>query len=136
MTSSIGSTLKIRHRHSKRQRRSKMPSIISDQIDAPQATIASLRSPAREETLVAAARNGNEQAFEILVKRHEQRILTVAQRYTRAQEDAKDVVQQTFQNVFVYLHSFAWKSSFSTWLTRIAINEALMLLRRRRALQE
>jgi RNA polymerase sigma-70 factor, ECF subfamily len=136
MTSSIGSSLKIRHRHSKRQRRSKMPSIISDQIDAPQATIASLRGPAREETLVAAARNGNEQAFEILVKRHEQRILTVAQRYTRAQEDAKDVVQQTFKNAFVYLHRFAWKSSFSTWLTRIAINEALMLLRRRRALHE
>ena len=113
-----------------------MPSIVVDQIDAPQATIASFRDPAREETLVAAARNGNERAFEILLKRHEQRILAVAQRYTRAQEDAKDVVQQTFKNAFVYLRSFEWKSSFSTWLTRIAINEALMLLRRRRALHE
>jgi len=88
-----------------------MPSIVVDQIDAPQATIASFRDPAREETLVAAARNGNERAFEILLKRHEQRILAVAQRYTRAQEDAKDVVQQTFKNAFVYLHSFEWKSS-------------------------
>jgi RNA polymerase sigma-70 factor (ECF subfamily) len=113
-----------------------MPSIVVDQIDAPEATIASFRDPAREETLVAAARNGNEQAFEILVKRHEQRILGVAQRYTRAQEDAKDVVQQTFKNAFIHLHSFEWKSSFSTWLTRIAINEALMLLRRRHALHE
>ena len=114
-----------------------MPSIVVDQIDAPEATIASFRDPGREETLVvAAARNGNEQAFEILVKRHEQRILAVARRYTRAQEDAKDVVQQTFQNAFIHLHSFEWKSSFSTWLTRIAINEALMLLRRRRALHE
>jgi RNA polymerase sigma factor, sigma-70 family len=113
-----------------------MPPIIVDQIDVPEATIASFRDTATEETLVAAAKNGNELAFEILVKRHEQRILAVAQRYTRAQEDAKDVVQQTFQNVFMHLHSFEWKSSFSTWLTRIAINEALMLLRRRRALHE
>jgi RNA polymerase sigma-70 factor (ECF subfamily) len=113
-----------------------MPSIVVDQIDTPEATIASLRDPAREETLLAAAKKGNEHAFEILVKRHEQRVLAVAQRYTRAQEDAKDVVQQTFQNAFVHLHSFEWKSSFSTWLTRIAINEALMLLRRRRALHE
>jgi RNA polymerase sigma-70 factor, ECF subfamily len=113
-----------------------MPSIVVDQIDAQEAAIASFREPAREETLVAVAKNGNEQAFEILVKRHEQKILAVARRYTRDQEDAKDVVQQTFHNAFVHLHSFEWKSSFCTWLTRIAINEALMLLRRRRALHE
>jgi RNA polymerase sigma-70 factor (ECF subfamily) len=106
------------------------------QIDAPETANAFFRDPAREETLVAAAKNGNEQAFEILVKRHEPRILAVAQRYTRAQEDAKDVVQQTLQNAFVHLHSFESKSSFSTWLTRIAINQALMLLRQRRALHE
>jgi RNA polymerase sigma-70 factor (ECF subfamily) len=116
--------------------RSKMPSTVVDQIDAREATIASFHDPAREEVLVAAARNGNEQAFEILVKRYEQRILAVAQRYTRAQEDAKDVVQQTFQKAFVHLPSFESKSSFSTWLTRIAINEGLMLLRRRHALHE
>jgi RNA polymerase sigma-70 factor (ECF subfamily) len=113
-----------------------MPSTAVDQIDTPEATIAAFSDPAREETLVAAAKNGNEQAFEVLVKRHEKRILAVAHRYTRAQEDAKDVVQQTFQNAFVHLHSFEWKSSFSTWLTRIAINEALMFLRRRRTLHE
>jgi RNA polymerase sigma-70 factor (ECF subfamily) len=113
-----------------------MPSIVVVQIDAPEATNASVSDPAREETLVAAAKNGNEQAFEILVKRHAPKILAVAQRYTRAQEDAKDVLQQTLQNAFVHLHSFESKSSFSTWLTRIAINQALMLLRRRRALHE
>ena len=113
-----------------------MLSTVVDQIDAPEATIASFRDPAREETLVAAAKSGNEQAFEILVKRHEQRLRAVAQRYTRAAEDAKDVVQQTFQNAFIHLHGFERKSSFSTWLTRIAINESLMLLRRRRALHE
>ena len=113
-----------------------MPTSLVDQIDAPEPTIASFRDPGREEALVAAAKNGNERAFEILVKRHEQRIFAVAQRYTRAREDARDVAQQTFQKAFVHLHSFEWKSSFSTWLTRIAINEALMLLRRQRALHE
>jgi len=55
---------------------------------------------------------------------------------TRVQEDAEDVVQETFQKAFVHLQKFEGKSSFSTWLTRIAINESLMSLRRRRALHE
>lgn len=113
-----------------------MPFTIVEEIDAQEATIVSLRHSETEEKLVAAARHGNEKAFEVLFKRYEQRIQSVAQRYTRVDEDAKDVVQQTFQNAFVHLHQFEWKSSFSTWLTRIAINEALMLLRRRRARRE
>ena len=113
-----------------------MPYTAVEEIDAQEATIVPFRQGATEETLVAAAKDGNEQAFEILVKRYEQRILTTAQRYTRANEDAKDVVQQTLQNAFVHLRRFEGKSSFSTWLTRIAINEALMLLRRRRTLHE
>jgi RNA polymerase sigma-70 factor, ECF subfamily len=113
-----------------------MPSAVVDQIDTPESPMASFPARASEGTLVAAAKNGNEQAFEILVKRHEQRILAVARRYTRSQEDAEDVVQQALQKAFVHLHNFECKSSFSTWLTGIAINEALMLLRRRRALHE
>jgi RNA polymerase sigma-70 factor (ECF subfamily) len=57
-------------------------------------------------------------------------------RYAHVREDAEDIVQQSFQKAFVYLHKFEGKSSFSTWLTRIAINESLMLLRRGRALRE
>lgn len=113
-----------------------MPFTAVEEIDAQEAPIVSFRHAATEQALVAAAKHGNEQAFEILVKRYEQRIFTIAQRYTRVNEDAKDVVQQTFQNAFVHLRRFEGKSSFSTWLTRIAINEALMLLRRRRALRE
>ena len=64
------------------------------------------------------------------------RIFALALRYARVREDAEDIVQQTFQKAFVYLHRFEGKSSFSTWLTRIAINEALMLLRRGRVLRE
>jgi RNA polymerase sigma-70 factor, ECF subfamily len=67
--------------------------------------------------LVAAARSGSSHAFEVLVKRHARRILRVAQRVTCNRE------------AFVHLQKFEGRSSFSTWLTRIAINEALMCLR-------
>lgn len=89
-----------------------------------------------DDVLVSAARNGNQRAFEVLVERHQRRMLAIARRYTRGREDAEDVVQQTFQKAFVHLNKFEGKSSFSTWLTRIAINEALMMLRGRRAQRE
>ncbi len=89
-----------------------------------------------EAALVFAAKSGNGQAFEILIKRYQRRILAIARRFTRIQEDAEDIAQQSFQKAFVHLHRFKGKSSFSTWLTRIAINEALMLLRRGRSLRE
>lgn len=89
-----------------------------------------------EEAVVNAAKRGDGQAFEILVKCHESRILALALRYTRVREDAEDVVQQSFQKAFIHLHKFEGKSSFSTWLTRITINEALMWLRRGRSLRE
>ena len=89
-----------------------------------------------DETLVAAAKRGDEKGFEMLVRRHRPRIFSVALRYIRIREDAEDVVQQTFQKMFVYLNNFEGKSAFATWITRIAINEALMLLRRARALRE
>src|SRR6266851_5248507 len=81
-------------------------------------------------TLVAAAKNENRQAFEILVERHARRVFFTARRMTRTREDAEDVVQQSLQKAFVHLDQFEGKSSFSTWLTRIAINEALILLRK------
>jgi RNA polymerase sigma-70 factor (ECF subfamily) len=99
-------------------------------------TVACLTDPAPEQILVVAAKNGDEQAFETLFKRHRQKILRVVLRYAHVREDAEDIVQQSFQKAFVYLHKFEGKSSFSTWLTRIAINESLMLLRHGRALRE
>jgi RNA polymerase sigma-70 factor (ECF subfamily) len=89
-----------------------------------------------EEELVAAAKGGDEGAFETLFNRHQRKIFVLAFRYTRVREDAEDVVQQTFQKAFVHLQKFEGKSSLSTWLTRIAINQALMLLRSRRGLRE
>src|ERR1700674_1472368 len=115
------------------------PTRSSNDKRASQSTIAgivSFRDPTTDETLVAAAKRGDEKAFETLVRRHRPRILALALRYTRVREDAEDVVQQALQKAFIYLNSFEGKSSFSTWITRIAINEALMWLRRARALRE
>ena len=89
-----------------------------------------------EEKLVAAAKGGDQVAFESLFNRHQRKIFMLAFRYTRVREDAEDIVQQTFQKAFVHLQKFEGKSSLSTWLTRIAINQALMLLRSRRRLRE
>jgi RNA polymerase sigma-70 factor (ECF subfamily) len=91
---------------------------------------------AGDHAIALAAKRGDERAFGILFERYQPKIFAVALRYTRIAEDAEDVVQQTFQKAFIHLHKFEGKSSFRTWLTRIAINEALMLLRRVRALRE
>src|SRR6266436_1747418 len=110
---------------------------VLDKIGEPGVTVAAASPNSfAEEELVAAAKSGDEGAFETLFKRHQRRMLAFARRYTRVREDAEDVVQQTFQKAFIHLNKFQGKSSFSTWLTRIAINEALMLLRRGRALRE
>jgi len=99
-------------------------------------TIACLTDAAPEQMLVVAAKNGDQEAMETLFRRHRQKILRIVLRYAHVREDAEDIVQQSFQKAFVYLHKFEGKSSFSTWLTRIAINESLMLLRHGRALRE
>jgi RNA polymerase sigma-70 factor (ECF subfamily) len=87
-------------------------------------------------TLVVTAESGSNEAFEVLVRRYQGRILSAAWRFTRNQEDAEDIVQRSLQKAFVHLRQFEGNSSFSTWLTRIAINEALMWLRKKRALPE
>jgi len=99
-------------------------------------SIACVSDPAGERTLVVAARNGDEQAFETLFKRYQRKTLAVVLRYTRVVEDAEDIVQQNFYKAFAHLCQFQGQSSFSTWLTRIAINEALMFLRRIRLTRE
>jgi len=86
--------------------------------------------------LVAAAKRGDTQAFEELVLRHKQKVLAVAQRITNNREDAEDVAQESFHKAFLHLDAFQERSRFSTWLTRIAMNEAFMLLRRRRGVFE
>jgi len=89
-----------------------------------------------DEALVAAAKRGDTQAFEELVLRHKQKVLVIAQRITNNREDAEDAAQESFHKAFLHLDTFQEKSRFSTWLTRIVINEAFMLLRRRRGVFE
>ena len=113
-----------------------MRSIAVDDINDAEGNIAPPTFSKTDEELVAAAKNGDELAFEILIKRYQPRVFAIALRYVRVHEDAEDIVQQTFQKAFVFLRKFQGKSSFSTWLTRIAINESLMLLRRGRAVRE
>ena len=114
-----------------------MLSNVIEQIDKVELGNLSRVDPAAEDAaLVVAAQNGDGHAFEILVGRHERRIFFVARRITRTREDAEDVVQQSFQKAFTHLRKFEGRSAFSTWLTRIAITEALMFLRRGRGLRE
>ena len=115
-----------------------MPVELMSAIDEANATSSSANRVVAEEDalLVAAAKATDARAFELLVERHERKIFSMAQRITRNREDAEDVVQQSFQKAFIHLKKFKGESLFSTWLTRIAINEALMLLRRKRGSHE
>jgi RNA polymerase sigma-70 factor (ECF subfamily) len=82
--------------------------------------------------LIEAVRRGEVAAFEPLVRRHEQKIVRVARRITGNHEDAEDVAQDTLLQAFKHLGSFRGDSRFSTWLTRIAVNMALMKVRSRK----
>jgi RNA polymerase sigma-70 factor (ECF subfamily) len=85
-----------------------------------------------ERLLVAQAKAGRSSAFGELYERHRRRIYRTAFRILRNQQDAEDAAQRSFQRAFTNLTGFREDSAFSTWMTRIAINEALMLLRQRR----
>jgi len=86
-----------------------------------------------ERTLMEAAKGGHSTAFGMLCERHAQQLLGAAHRITRSREDAEDAVQDALLSAFVHLRDFDGRSSFATWLTRIAINSALMILRKKRS---
>jgi RNA polymerase sigma-70 factor (ECF subfamily) len=88
--------------------------------------------PTDESVLVDAARKGDIGAFESLVKRYDRNVFRIAQHITQNREDAEDVVQDAFLKAYSNLGQFQGQSKFYTWLVRIAVNEALMRLRRRR----
>jgi RNA polymerase sigma-70 factor (ECF subfamily) len=88
--------------------------------------------PSEESILVEAARSGDIGAFESLVRRYDRNVFRIAQHITQNREDAEDVVQDAFLKAYQNLGQFQGQSKFYTWLVRIAVNEALMRLRRRR----
>jgi RNA polymerase sigma-70 factor, ECF subfamily len=85
-----------------------------------------------DENLVAQAKLGSEQAFTELWSRHGERVRSVIWRIIRNREDVEDILQEAYLKSFLHLVSFNGESQFSTWLSRIGINLALMLLRKRR----
>jgi RNA polymerase sigma-70 factor, ECF subfamily len=100
-------------------------------------TAASEGPPAKEESvLVAEAKAGNYTAFEELVNRYERKIYRLGMNITGNPEDAEDVLQETFLKAFEHLPEFREDSRFYTWIVRIAVNEGLMKLRKRRASKE
>jgi RNA polymerase sigma-70 factor (ECF subfamily) len=85
-----------------------------------------------EAALVAQAQTGGEEAFTELVTRYEGNIYRLARHITQNPEDAEDVLQETFLKAYEHLRDFQGNSKFYTWLVRIAVNQALMKLRKRK----
>ena len=85
-----------------------------------------------EETLIASARAGNRNAFGELVRRHSNRVYGMSFKILKNREDAEDNLQNVLCKAYGKIRQFEGNSQFSTWLVRIAINEALMMLRKRR----
>src|SRR5215467_1136082 len=85
-----------------------------------------------ESQLVAQSRERDTTAFNELVRRYEGKIFRLAQHVTQNREDAEDVLQETFLKAYEHLDQFKGDSKFYTWIVRIAVNQALMKLRRRK----
>jgi len=85
-----------------------------------------------EDVLVAEARAGNPESFATLINQYDRHIYRLALNITGNQEDAEDVMQDSFLKAYSNLGQFQGDSRFYTWLVRIAVNEALMKLRKRR----
>jgi RNA polymerase sigma-70 factor, ECF subfamily len=100
-------------------------------------SMAAIQSPVSEEihpdvALVERARSGDVSAFEQLVRQYDRQIFRVAQHITQNREDAEDITQDAFLKAYQKLDQFQGNSKFSTWLVRIAVNESLMRLRKRK----
>ena len=74
--------------------------------------------------LVRRVRAGERASFEVLMRRHNQRVYRAARAVVKDETEVEDVMQQAYINAYTHLHQFEDRSQFSTWLTRIALNEA------------
>src|SRR3984893_13017341 len=91
-----------------------------------------LAAAATDEVLVGAAKSGDRPAFAELWERHSSTVFKVAYRITKNRDDAEDAIQEAWMRAYIHLNTFDGRAKFSTWLTRIVINSALMTLRRKR----
>ncbi len=85
-----------------------------------------------EAAIVAQARLGDAKAFSELLRRYEGKIFRLALHITQNREDAEDVLQEAFLKAYEHLNQFQGQSKFYTWIVRIAVNQALMKLRKRK----
>ena len=86
----------------------------------------------KDKELVEAIKKGSDEAFEVMVSRHQARVYGLALRLTRSNEDAEEVLQDVFTTVYKKLDTFQGKSAFSSWIYRITANTSFMKLRKRR----
>jgi RNA polymerase sigma-70 factor (ECF subfamily) len=82
-----------------------------------------------DEEVVARVRAGDRVLFEVLMRRHNQRIYRAARSIVKSDDEAEDVMQEAYVLAYQHLHDFAGRARFSTWLTRIAVHEALRRVR-------
>src|SRR3984885_5785059 len=106
-------------------------SAISDAVE-----LSDSPDPMSDDVLVAAAQAGQEWAFTELCTRNSQRVFSMIFRVTKNREDAEDALQSSILRALLHLEQFDGRSSFATWFTRIGINSALMILRKKRVRPE
>src|ERR1700678_4688641 len=92
-----------------------------------------IMAEACEMYLVAAAKDGDHRAYAELCRRHSPQIFRKVLRITGNTADAEDTLQEALLKAYIHIRGFEGRSAFSSWLTRIAINSALMLLRKKRS---
>src|SRR5918996_5319189 len=95
-------------------------------------SVAAIEPPEQsDEDVIREVLAGNTGMFELLMRRYNERVYRAARAIVRAEQDAEDVMQQAYVNAFTHLRQFNGSARFSTWLTKIAINESLARVRRR-----
>ena len=109
---------------------------LSEPVDAGAMSIPCSPKFLSDELLVVRAKAGDTVAFVELRERHSTKVLRTLYRITRNWEDAEDALQESLLKAFRHLSGFENRSNFSSWLTKIAINSALMILRKKRACKE
>jgi len=92
--------------------------------------------PLPDTEVVRRVRAGETALFEILMRRHNRRVYRVARAIVKDENEAEDVMQEAYVNAYTHLHQFAERAQFSTWLTRIAVHEALARVRKQGRLTE
>lgn len=93
-------------------------------------------SPLSDEEVVERVREGDTALYEVLMRRYNQRLFRIARAILRDNDEAEDVVQDTYVRAYTSLHQFAGKAKFSTWLAKIAVHEALARSRKRKRIED